>query len=152
MEIVIALIVGLVIGALIMWFYLRQQIQAHEARARELQSLSDQKARDLEQWRTRAEEAEARAKALSTVAPEPDDLKRIEGIGPKTSKVLNEAGILTFAQLAEAEVDRLVQIVQEAGLRLVDPHTWPEQAKLAAAGDWAALDTLQDELDGGRVA
>jgi predicted flap endonuclease-1-like 5' DNA nuclease len=150
MDLVIALIVGLVIGALLMWFYLRQQIQAHEARARELQSLSDQKARDLEQWRARAEEAEARAKALSTVAPEPDDLKRIEGIGPKTSKVLNQAGILTFAQLAEAEVDRLVQIVQEAGLRLVDPHTWPEQARLAAAGDWAALDTLQDKLEGGR--
>jgi len=144
MDIVIALIVGLVVGALIVWFYMRQQIQEHEARARQLQSSLDQKESELQ-------EAEARAQALTEVAPEPDDLKRIEGIGPKTSKVLNEAGILTFAQLAEAEVDRLVQIVQEAGLRLVDPHTWPDQARLAAAGDWTALDKLQDELEGGRA-
>ncbi len=83
-------------------------------------------------------------------APPPDDLKRIEGIGPKISSLLQAAGITTFNQLATTEVDRLQAILDEAKLRLANPDTWPEQARLAAAGDWEALEKLQDELKGGR--
>jgi len=83
----------------------------------------------------------------------PDDLEIIEGIGPKIAGLLKVAGITTFAQLAEADLGRLQEILQAAGLRrLADPSTWPEQAKLAAAGDWAALETLQGQLKGGRRA
>jgi hypothetical protein len=32
----------------------------------------------------------------------------------------------------------------------MDPESWPEQAALAAKGDWDALKKLQDELDGGK--
>ena len=81
----------------------------------------------------------------------PDDLKRIEGIGPKISSLLQDADIMTFAQLAETSVDRLKQIVDEAGLlSIANPSTWPEQAALAAAGKWDELEVLQDELKGGR--
>ncbi len=83
----------------------------------------------------------------------PDDLKRIEGIGPKFSKVLQDAGVETFAQLAAASPDRLAQILEAADprlLRLADPTTWPEQAALAAAGEWDALGALQGSLKGGR--
>jgi predicted flap endonuclease-1-like 5' DNA nuclease len=85
----------------------------------------------------------------------PDDLKRIEGIGPKISGVLQEAGITTYVQLADAEVGRLEQILGEADprlMRLAKPTTWPEQAALAAAGEWDALRALQNELKGGRRA
>ncbi len=83
--------------------------------------------------------------------PEPSDLKRIEGIGPKISSMLHENGILTFEQLAAADTDHLSQILIDAGLRrLADPATWPEQAGLAAAGKWDELAKLQDELQGGR--
>lgn len=81
---------------------------------------------------------------------EADDLTVIEGIGPKISGLLQTAGITTFAQLAATEVSRLTQIVREAKLSLADTRTWPEQAALAAAGDWEKLKTLQDELKGGR--
>jgi hypothetical protein len=87
-------------------------------------------------------------------APQPDDLKRVEGIGPKISGVLQAAGITTFAQLADTDVDRLKQVLEEADpnlLRLADPTTWPQQARLAADGDWETLEKLQDELKGGRV-
>jgi predicted flap endonuclease-1-like 5' DNA nuclease len=80
----------------------------------------------------------------------PDDLKRIEGIGPKISGLFQEAGIITFAQLADTEVSRLKQIVLDAGIRIADPTTWPEQARLAAAGEWDELEVLQDRLKGGR--
>lgn len=80
----------------------------------------------------------------------PDDLKLIEGIGPKISSLLNAAGIMTFAQLANTSVADLQAILDQAGLRLGDPATWPEQAALAAKGDLAGLQTLQGELKGGR--
>lgn len=99
-------------------------------------------------------ELEATAEAVSAKQPA-DDLKRIEGIGPKISSVLQAAGITTFAQLADTGVDRLGQILAESDpnlLRLANPTTWPEQANLAADGQWEALEKLQDELKGGRRA
>ena len=91
--------------------------------------------------------------AETAVAVEPDDLKRIEGIGPKIEKILQDAGIFTFAQLAATEVSLLEKIVREdAGLRIAFPSSWPEQARLAAAGDWVALAKLQNELRAGREA
>ncbi len=69
-------------------------------------------------------------------AVEPDDLRVIEGIGPKISDILNENGIYTYAQLAGTDVDHLHSILADAGsrFRLADPTTWPQQA-LAAGGD-----------------
>ena len=79
-----------------------------------------------------------------------DDLTKIEGIGPKVSKLLNEAGISTFDALSQAKVEDLRNILNNSGLKMMDPATWPEQAKLAADGDWDTLKTLQDKLSGGR--
>lgn len=82
--------------------------------------------------------------------PRPDDLKVIEGIGPKVARLLNEAGIFTFAQLAEADPAQLKQILEAARLQMMDPTSWPDQARLAAVGDWEALKQMQDSLKGGR--
>ena len=82
---------------------------------------------------------------------EPDDLKLVEGIGPKISALLQAAGMMTSAHLASTDVKRLKRIIAEAGLTaLADPTTWPEQAGLAATGQWDALEALQGELRGGR--
>ena len=79
-----------------------------------------------------------------------DDLAIVEGIGPKISGVLKANGINTFSELASTEVARIQQILTKEGLRLADPTTWPEQARLAAAGDWEALTDFQKKLKGGR--
>ena len=79
-----------------------------------------------------------------------DDLKKIEGIGPKIASTLVEAGIVTFADLAKAKPAAISEII--AGVRgnhVTD--TWPKQAKLAAAGKWDELKKWQDELDGGKA-
>ncbi len=78
-----------------------------------------------------------------------DDLKVTEGIGPKIESVLQEAGIRTYAQLAVTGVARLKSILNNAGVRAA-PDTWPEQARLAAVGDWDRLRALQNQLKGGR--
>jgi large subunit ribosomal protein L20 len=81
-----------------------------------------------------------------------DDLEKIEGIGPKVAELLHAAGITTFTGLAAAPVAKLKEILHAAGPRfaMMEPTTWPEQAGLAAKGDWATLDKLQDALDGGK--
>jgi predicted flap endonuclease-1-like 5' DNA nuclease len=79
-----------------------------------------------------------------------DDLKIIEGIGPKIASLLQETGIHTFEQLSKTPVSRLQDILQTANLRLADPGTWPQQASLAAIGKWDELKALQDSLKGGK--
>lgn len=86
------------------------------------------------------------------VAPEPDDLTALEGIGPKISGVLQASGVRTFAQLAAMDVAQLKAILKEGGIRIANADTWPEQAALAARGDWDGLATLQGSLKGGRRA
>ncbi len=81
----------------------------------------------------------------------PDDLKKIEGIGPKIAEILNSNGIKTFSDLASAEAEKIREMLKEAGGRFAshNPETWPAQAKLAADGKWDELKKWQDELDGG---
>ena len=90
--------------------------------------------------------------SAAAVPPFVDDLEIIEGIGPKIAHVLNDAGVTTFVQLAQMDPDQISAILQAAGLRLADPHSWPEQARLAAAGDQAGLQALQDRLKAGRAS
>ena len=98
--------------------------------------------------------AEPETRMASVDAPaapaQVDDLAIIEGIGPKISSLFQSHGIMTFTQLAEADVARLQGILRDASLQIADPTTWPEQARLAANGDWDGLIALQAQLKGGR--
>lgn len=92
------------------------------------------------------------AKAAMGKKIKPDDLTMIEGIGPKIAEIFTNAGIATWAALAETEVERCKAILADAGDRykMHDPNTWPRQAKLAAEGQWSELANWQEQLDGGR--
>jgi large subunit ribosomal protein L17 len=94
----------------------------------------------------------AEKSAAPVVVAEGDDLKIIEGIGPKIADLLVEAGIATFAQLASTTPEAINDILEKAGpqYNIHDPATWPAQSQLAADGKWDELKTLQDELIGGR--
>ena len=129
---------------------LRARAEVAEARVGELEASLQEKERLAATPIAEAAPPVAEEPQVSVTEPSPDNLKRIEGIGPTLSRVLQDAGITTFAQLADTDIGRLEQILGDAGMTLADPTTWPEQARLAAAGDWEALDALQDELKGGR--
>ncbi len=103
-------------------------------------------------WWLLSRQTEAEVPAPKAETSEPDDLKRIEGIGPKVQGLLNAAGISTFARLAENSTKDLEAILDPAGAiyKAMDPGSWPKQAKLAAAGKWEELKKLQDELIGGK--
>ena len=95
-------------------------------------------------------EAEMEAVVSPSKKKTADDLVKIEGIGPKVVKVLARAGIETFEDLAEAKSADVQKVLDQAGLQMMDPDGWIDQAKLAAKGDWAGFEKLQNKLKGGR--
>nr|WP_315180020.1 50S ribosomal protein L21 [uncultured Flavobacterium sp.] len=86
-------------------------------------------------------------------AKKADDLKIIEGVGPKAAEALVEAGITTFSKLAKTSADAVKAILEasESKLSHLDPTTWAQQAQLAADGKMDELKKLQDELNGGKT-
>ncbi|MGE5248811.1 MAG: hypothetical protein ACM3QS_01245 [Bacteroidota bacterium] len=70
-------------------------------------------------------------KVIPVPAGEKDDLKLVEGIGPRVEQLLNENGIYTFRQLVNADLAELNRWLNENRLQYMDPKTWPHQAALA---------------------
>lgn len=95
-------------------------------------------------------QAEVEAKPSSELKKSADDLLKIEGIGPKVAKVLRRAGIESFDDLANANAEDVQKVLNEAGLQMLNPVGWIDQAKLAAKGDWDGFEKLQRKLKGGR--
>jgi len=91
-------------------------------------------------------------KARGIKAFAPDDLKIVEGIGPKIEGLLKADGIANWTDLSNAKIDFIKGILATAGerYRLADPSTWPKQAGLAATGKWEELKAYQDRLKGGK--
>lgn len=81
-----------------------------------------------------------------------DDLKIVEGIGPKIEELFNNAGIYSFDDLANTDPERLKEILDAGGSRfqMHDPSTWPEQSALARDGKWDELKKWQDDLNKGK--
>ncbi|WP_100610241.1 50S ribosomal protein L21 [Confluentibacter lentus] len=94
--------------------------------------------------------AETKPTAKKATPSKADDLKKVEGIGPKIAETLAEAGITTFAQLAKTDAAKIAEIIADVrGNHVTD--TWPAQAQLAADGKWDELKKWQDELNGGKA-
>jgi len=105
-----------------------------------------------EEKRTESKELKERTEeVIKKSEDKEDDLKLIEGIGPKVSQILKEHGIKTFKDLSKKDPEDIKKLLESKGIRgIVDPTTWPEQAKLAAEDKWEELKKLQKELKGGR--
>jgi large subunit ribosomal protein L21 len=103
--------------------------------------------------KTEAKTAPVVAEVKKAKASKGDDLKLIEGIGPKASEALVAAGIDTFAKLAAASAASVKEILEASTSKLshLDPTTWAQQSQLAADGKMDELKKLQDELNGGKA-
>lgn len=81
----------------------------------------------------------------------PEDLERIEGIGPKMADALHKAGIRTFTQLASADEVTLRRAIESQDLRFAPSLvTWGRQARLLADGDEEGFAELTLRLVAGR--
>jgi large subunit ribosomal protein L27 len=85
-------------------------------------------------------------------SPKLDDLKIVEGVGPKIEQLLQEGGVNTWLELSNTSVERLQEILDAAGPRyqMHNPSTWPAQGKFAYEGRFEELKEYQDMLTGGR--
>ena len=81
---------------------------------------------------------------LATSVTSSDNLVKIEGIGPAANKILRDAGVRSFAQLAAMNTDVLRSIFLKAWPHFNEPslNTWVEQAALARDGKWDQLALL----------
>lgn len=110
---------------------------------------------------TTADDATAESATAATTEDAPkkkatkgDDLKLIEGVGPKAAEVFNAAGIVSFADMAATSAEKLKEILDasDGTFNAADTTTWPEQAQMAADGKMDELKAYQDSLTGGREA
>jgi large subunit ribosomal protein L27 len=94
----------------------------------------------------------AEAAAPAAVPIGGDNLKIVEGIGPKIEQLLKAAGIRSWVELAHATPAEIKAILTKAGshYNTHNPETWPKQADMAAKGQWEALEVWQKELIGGK--
>ncbi|MCL4875262.1 MAG: hypothetical protein KJ064_01315 [Anaerolineae bacterium] len=141
----VALIGGaLIIVAIMMWFaWLRPWVEFDDLKEAYYTGHHDE----------HHEEPAAAPTPPAAVSAKPDDLKIIEGIGPKVEQALKAEGVTTFAQVATMTGAALEQMVKEKhGVRIVgSTSSWPRQAKFAAAGDKAALDELKSRIKSGHL-
>ena len=95
----------------------------------------------------------AAAKAAFGKTIKQDDLKLVEGIGPKIESMFKAAGIKTWQALSNASVAECQKILDGGGNRykIHDPASWPMQAKMCYEGKWADLAKWQDEHKHGKL-
>jgi len=102
--------------------------------------------------RTKVSAAKSKAKKAAPKKAKKDDLKKVEGIGPKIEKLLHAAKIPSFAKLSKTDPKVIKKVLEKAGPRfqMHDPTTWPQQAAMAEKGQWEKLQKWQDALQGGK--
>ncbi|MEN2488861.1 hypothetical protein AAYQ05_13760 [Flavobacterium sp. B11] len=81
-----------------------------------------------------------------------NDLKIVEGIGPKIEALFNAAGINTWYELSQTATEKLQSILDAGGenYAMHNPSTWARQALMAYQGKWQDLKEWQDSLLGGK--
>lgn len=81
-----------------------------------------------------------------------NDLKIVEGIGPKIEALFNASGITTWRELSETSTEKLQSILDAGGenYAIHNPSTWARQALLAYQGKWQELKDWQEGLLGGK--
>jgi len=93
----------------------------------------------------------AAARAAGYYIAGPESLEIIEGIGPELARILRDNGVRSLHTLGASSVATLQGILAKGGerLRVVNPQTWPEQARLATSNRWVELRELQNRLFNG---
>lgn len=81
-----------------------------------------------------------------------NDLKIVEGIGPKIEELFHKFDIKTWKALSETSADTCQEVLNSGGkrYRIHDPASWPMQAKMAYEGHWKQLAEWQEKHRAGK--
>ncbi len=76
-----------------------------------------------------------------------NDLKIVEGIGPKIEGLFHNFDIKTWKALSETTVMKCQEVLDSGGerYRVHDPASWPMQARMCVRGKWKELVRWQEE-------
>ncbi|GAA1867819.1 helix-hairpin-helix domain-containing protein [Myceligenerans crystallogenes] len=98
-----------------------------------------------------ASQETAVATDTAAATPSDDDLKVIEGIGPKIEKALKADGITSYAQVAGMDEAALRETIAKSGIKFAPSiSSWAAQAEYLVNGDDDGLKEYQDYLIGGQ--
>jgi len=160
-EIILMLLISFLLGYLLRYFLDKSKASSNEDEYRRyslLEGKLNDKQAELDKLKIeldncyKKKDNAALAFASSKKSVIKDDLKKIEGIGPKIEQLLFGAEIYTWEDLANTDVNFIQDILDEAGpkYQVHNPESWPFQAKLAHEGRWNELQKWQDEHKSGR--
>ena len=92
------------------------------------------------------------AKAAFGKSIKENDLKLVEGIGPKIEGLFHNFDIKTWKALSETSADKCQEVLDSGGkrYRIHDPASWPMQAKMAYEGHWEQLFEWQEKHRAGK--
>ena len=156
MQFLLGLVAGLIIGWVIEWFidwqFWRADTEGHpfsgllsDADTQRLRDQLEQAQSEIDTLRAQLDssaqaglEAGATRRTTVPLTGQPvvitaDRLETIKGIGPVFAKRLNEAGIFTFADLANADPDALRGMVEAQDWQATDTAAWIIEASLLAS-------------------
>ncbi|MCA9996932.1 MAG: DUF4332 domain-containing protein [Anaerolineales bacterium] len=128
------LIAGIVIGVILYWIFeqLLGGVGKNAADSAWANKLAEAEA-TIGGLKQQLETALSQA-ATKDVFVVADRLQKVNGIGNVYAQKLNDAGIYTFAQLAEQSAARLTEIIAPESWQAIEPEAWIEEAASFAAG------------------
>lgn len=82
-----------------------------------------------------------------------DDLKIVEGIGPKIEGLFHNFDIKTWKALSDTTVAKCQEVLDSGGAKykIHDPASWPMQAKMCRENKWKELHQWQEEHKHGKL-
>lgn len=162
---IIPLMVGVICG--IVGYLWGKGSNDPETNSGKMQNLLDTNARlavDLEACRERLSAAEAAtseevpfdraaARAAFGKTVRQNDLKIVDGIGPKIESLFHNFDIKTWKALSDTAVSRCQEVLDSGGDRykVHDPASWPLQARMAYEGKWKELVRWQKKHGHGKL-
>lgn len=105
---------------------LGEQTERHRS---ELAALKQAHQREIDELK--AQLAQSLARKTPSAPPPPDDLRAIYGIGPKFEKLLHQAGITRFSQIAgwsDEDIERIAETISTKAAR-IRKAGWVDSAK-----------------------
>ena len=162
----ILVLIGLIFG-IVGYFIGKTRSNTHELESniQELQIANNQLHSDLDncQEKLNAQSAQITQRHFSFDAKEAksifgrfikqDDLKIVEGIGPKIEGLFHNYNIKTWKSLSDVTVAKCREVLESGGekYRVHDPASWPMQAKMCYQGKWKELYRWQEEHKHGKL-
>ena len=162
---ILLLIVG-VVCMIIGYFWGKRSVDTSELEARvaSLEGANTHLKTDLEACNEQLAEASAHAaepipfdaeaaRAAFGKRIKENDLKLVEGIGPKIESLFHNFDIKTWQALSDVSVAKCQEVLDSGGdrFKVHDPASWPMQARMAYEGRWKDLARWQDEHNHGKL-